>query len=203
MKKIKIFLASSAELREEREKFEIEINRKNKMWHNDGVFLHLDIWEDLSAKMSTTRSQDEYNKTIKDSDIFVLLAYTKVGMYTAEEFEEAFGQFKATEKPFIYTYFKNAPINTGEISRKDFNSLEDFKDKIKELGHFYSQYTDFNDLWNQFNKELERLKGHSFVIMKPSNSLNQENYSRNVVNQTHYGSGDIIGGDKIINGGGN
>lgn len=29
------------------------------------------------------------------------LAYTKVGVYTAEEFENAFGQFKSIEKPIL------------------------------------------------------------------------------------------------------
>lgn len=150
MKKIKIFLASSNELISDREKFEIEINRKNKAWSNKEVFFHLEIWEDLSARMSPTRSQDEYNKKVKEADLFVLLAYSKVGMYTEEEFETAFGAFKSTKKPFIFTYFKN--IESGADQ-----SLEDFKNKLKELKHFYSSYSDFDNLWNQFNKELDRL----------------------------------------------
>ena len=141
---------SPNELREERENFEREIYRKCKAWFVNGLFLHLDIWEDLSTRMSTTRSQDEYNKNIKEADLFVLLAYSKVGMYTAEEFEMAFGTFQTTKKPFIFTYFKE--INSGTDP-----SLQAFKDKLKILGHFYSPYTDFDNLWVQFNKELDRL----------------------------------------------
>ncbi len=151
MKKIKIFLASSNELKAERDQFEIEIYRKCKAWFDQNIFLHLDIWEDLSARMSDTRSQDEYNKTIQESDLFVLLAYSKVGMYTAEEFDKAFGVFKATQKPFIFTYFKT-------IDGGDELSLQRFKDKLQSLGHFYSSYTDFHSLWHQFNKELDRLE---------------------------------------------
>ncbi|NTV47923.1 MAG: hypothetical protein HGB11_15705, partial [Chlorobiales bacterium] len=121
------------------------------------IFLHLDIWEDLSARMSDTRSQDEYNKKIREADLFVLLAYTKVGMYTAEEFEKAFHEFKATSKPFIFTYFKE-PAGTATDP-----SLQAFKDKLKALEHFYATYTDANDLWNQFNKELERLESDGFA----------------------------------------
>ncbi len=69
-------------------------------------FLHLDIWEDLSARMAAEGSQSEYNKKVQAADLFILLVYSKVGMYTGEEFEKAFGQFKATQKPFIFTYFK-------------------------------------------------------------------------------------------------
>ncbi len=111
MKKIKIFLASSNELRLEREKFEIEIYRKCKSWFDKEIFLYLDTWEDLSTRLSPTGSQSEYNKFIRDADLFVFLAYSKVGMYSTEEFEEAFGQFKATQKPFIFTYFKTPPDN--------------------------------------------------------------------------------------------
>jgi len=107
MNSIKIFLVSSNELKSEREQFEIEIYRKCKAWFEQQVFLHLEIWEDLSAFFSKTRSQNEYNEAIKNCDIFVLLVYTKLGGYSKEEFETAVGAFKQNKKPFILTYFKN------------------------------------------------------------------------------------------------
>lgn len=155
MKKIKIFLASSNELKAERTMFEIEIYRKCKAWFDKNIFLHLDIWEDLSARMSQINSQEEYNKFVRSADLFVLLAFTKVGIYTGEEFENAFGIFKATQKPFIFTYFKQTNDKVDE-------SLLQFKQKLMDLGHFYSPFIDSNDLWNQFNKELERLELDKF-----------------------------------------
>lgn len=117
MKTIKIFLASSSELKNDREQFEIAIYRKCKEWlPQHDIFLHLDIWEDYIDAMSQTRLQDEYNKAVKGCDIFVLLAFTKVGKYTEEEFEKAFGQFKETNKPFIFTYFKDAEVSMNNIS---------------------------------------------------------------------------------------
>ena len=68
--KIKIFLASSNELIIDREAFETKIYRKSKKWFDKGISLHLEIWEDLSARMSNTRSQDEYNKKIREPDLF-------------------------------------------------------------------------------------------------------------------------------------
>ncbi len=161
MQKIKIFLASSNELKTERDQFEIQIYRKTKAWFDNGVFLDLNIWEDMSARMSVTGSQSEYDKFVKDADLFVFLAYTKVGMYTAEEFENAFGQFNSTKKPFIYTYFKTPPDN---VTVDD--SLPVFKKKLSDLKHFYSNFNDFNDLWNQFNKELDRLEADGFTENK-------------------------------------
>ena len=52
MKKIKLFLASSAKLKADRAQFEIFIYRKCKAWINKGIFLHLDIWEDYLDAMS-------------------------------------------------------------------------------------------------------------------------------------------------------
>ena len=157
MQRIKIFLASSNELLAERQHFEREIYRKCKAWFDRGVFLHLDIWEDLSARMSHTGSQSEYNKFVQAADLFVLLAHTKVGMYTAEEFETAFGQFQSTRKPFIFTYFKNAADGVVE------DTLGEFQQKLSDLKHFYTRFDNTDQLWNQFNKELERLGAEGFV----------------------------------------
>ena len=161
MKKITLFLASSAELKAYREQFEIEIYRKCKAWYDKGVFLHLEIWEDLSAQLQKKGSQSSYNKKIKSSDIFILLAYSKVGMYTAEEFENAFGKFQSAKKPFIYTYFKATDGIAPELS------LQKFQQKLSDLHHFYCRYKDSNDLWNQFNKELERLLPTDFKERTP------------------------------------
>jgi hypothetical protein len=184
MKKIKIFLASSNELKPEREQFEIEIYRKCKLWFDKGIFLHLDIWEDLSARLSEGGSQSEYNKLVKGSDLFVFLGYSKVGMYTKEEFEQAFGQFKSTQKPFIFTYFKTPPANSED-------SLADFKKLLIELKHFYANFNDVNDLWNQFNKELDRLETADFTENKKPDESTLTTF-----NQT---AGKIYNIDKIDN----
>ena len=113
----------------------------------------------MSARMSATGSQSAYNKFIQEADLFVFLAFSKVGMYTEEEFEQAFGQFKSTQKPFIFTYFKNPPPNTQD-------SLAHFKQKLSELKHFYANFNNINDLWNQFNKELDRLEADGFTENK-------------------------------------
>src|SRR5258708_32402824 len=140
--KIKIFLASSFELEEDRRHFEILIDRKNKPWVDRGMFLDLVIWEDFLDALSKTRLQDEYNKAIKDCDIFVMLFCTKVGKYTEEEFETAFGQFKDTDKPVIFTYFKDAKISTATTSaiKDDLKTLCAFQKKLQKLNHFQTVY---------------------------------------------------------------
>src|SRR5580658_8744870 len=102
----KIFLASSSELQDDRREFEIYIYRKNRDWVRRGVFIEVIVWEYFLDQLSPTRLQDEYNKEISNSDIFVMLFWTKVGKYTEEEFQTAFGAFKVDNRPAIFTYFK-------------------------------------------------------------------------------------------------
>ncbi len=156
LKVIKIFLASSSELKADREQFEIFINRQNNQLIDTGVFLKLNLWEDFIDAMSQTRLQDEYNQVVRQCDIFVSLLCTKVGKYTAEEFEVAFGQFRKTGKPLVYTYFKNTPINTEEIT-DEINSLLDFKKKLKTLNHFRTVYKNIEDLQLQFKNQLGKI----------------------------------------------
>ena len=163
----RIFLASSSELKEEREQFEIFINRKNKDWVDKGVFLELILWEDFLDAVAQTRLQDEYNKAIRDCDIFVMLFWTKVGQYTDEEFETALAQFKATNKPLIFTYFKDIEISVASANKKELMSLWAFQDKLSTFGHFYTVYKNVDDLKLKFNQQLDKLASE-FGVNAPS-----------------------------------
>lgn len=196
MQKKKIFLASSSALKEDRLQFEIFINRKNKEWIDKGVFLELVVWEDFLDALSQTRLQDEYNKAIRQCDIFVMLFHTKVGKYTAEEFETAFKQFKVTNKPFIFTYFKNGETGTG--SAQDISSLRAFREKLENLGHFYTLYKNIEGLREHFGKQLNKLADNGFIeftIDKNSSAAaNTTVYNQNadkIYNIGHIDKGDF------------
>jgi hypothetical protein len=160
MKTIKIFLASSEELREDRIAFELMIGQLNQDWVPRGTFFHLVVWENFIDAMSKDGLQQEYNKAIQDCDIFVMLFFTKVGRYTAEEFDHAFGAFTAGNKPLIYTYFKDDLILTGDIDQGVI-SLLDFKAKLKTLNHYYTRYRSAEELKWLFSRQLDKLFGQS------------------------------------------
>ncbi len=96
---ISIFLASSMELKTDRNQIEIWVNRENKKLVRKGIFLKLNLWEDFLDAMSPTRFQDEYNKAVLDSEVVICLFATKIGDFTKEEFQVAFNSFKAGNKP--------------------------------------------------------------------------------------------------------
>ena len=169
----KIFLASSSQLSDDRLQFEIFINRKNKEWVSKGVFLELLIWEDFLDALSQTRKQDEYNQAIQNCDIFVMLFYTKVGKYTAEEFDTAFKRFKATGRPLIFTYFKDAGdtgISAAGANKQDLESLRAFQKKLDSLGHFYTRYKNSEGLREHFGSQLNKLAEKGFIAIDAAES---------------------------------
>ncbi|WP_282041843.1 COR domain-containing protein [Winogradskyella flava] len=158
MKKIKVFLASSSELIRERDEIELFINRENKKLIESGQFIHLERWEDFNDSMSKTRLQNEYNEAAMSSDVFISLFSTKVGKFTEEEFDRVHSSFTSNNKPkYIYTFFKNEKKGMNEINRDDFASLIKFQDKLQELGHYQTNFEDFNDLIKQIKLQLDRI----------------------------------------------
>ena len=153
-REIRIFLASSAELREDRDAFELYFRQQNDKLREQGMYLKIVRWENFLDAMSATRLQDEYNQEVRNSDITVCLFFTKVGKYTEEEFDTAYGQFLKTGKPRIFTYFKNAVVNTGNLGR-EFGSRLDFQDKLKALGHFPTAYNGIEHLKLHFREQLD------------------------------------------------
>jgi internalin A len=156
-KTIRLFLASSSELADDRKDFEIFIGRENKRLNREGVFIELVMWEDFIDAMSKTRLQDEYNKAVRDSDIFVSLFFTKVGKYTLEEFETAFGKLKETGRPFVYTYFKEAPVINTRIKKAEITSKDKFEKRLKSHGHYCTIYENIDNLQYQFKMQLEKI----------------------------------------------
>jgi hypothetical protein len=184
MRKIKLFLASSSELKEDREQFEIFIYRKCKAWFDKGIFLHLVIWEDFLDAMSENGLQSEYNRAISDSDIFILLVHNKIGKYTAEEFEKAFGQFIENHKPFIFTYFKT-PFTTK--NREDLQSLWSFEDKLTHLKHYKTEYHNIEGLREHFGNQLEKLSETGFMVFKAEaeNENNKDKTRSEIITKTN------------------
>jgi hypothetical protein len=161
--KTTIFLASSSELKAERDAFELRINRKNKQWHEQGIFLHLVVWEDFIDAMSRTRKQDDYNAAIRAADLFVILVHTKVGKYSAEEFDAAHAQFKATGKPRIYTYFKNQPALGEPDPGPEYDTVRAFQAKLGTLGHFPPSYKTVDGLLDHFTQQLDMLRADGVI----------------------------------------
>ena len=158
---INIFLASSSELANDRNEFQLFIVQVNEEWAERNVSFKLKIWEDFIDSISLNGLQFEYIQVAQQCDIFLMLFFTKVGKYTSQEFEAAFKQFQTNSKPYIFTYFKEAYIYSGQINDEIISMLE-FKKKLADLKHYPSTYTGIEDLKWKFNRQIDKLYREKF-----------------------------------------
>ena len=149
-KSIKVFLASSSELRSERDAFALMIERKNKLWAlTDRPYIDLQMWEICSESVTATRTQDEYNSIIKTVDILIVLVWTKVGMYTSEEFQLAKQLFIQKGKPTVIVYQKESSYIEDSLTEY----LSQFTETGKE--YFHGKYDTFSELEAKFLNEFD------------------------------------------------
>ncbi len=96
--------------------------------------------------MRETRLQNDYNEAVCSCDIFMSLFKTKTGKFTEEEFSVAHQSFKASGRPFIYTYFMETEVSNHRSMREPLASLWSFQEKFSELGHYPTTYKNIADL---------------------------------------------------------
>jgi len=156
LNKFKIVLVSQKELEEELQFIERQIARKNDELAEQDVYIELKIWEKESAALSETPSQYEYNRLIENCDLFVMLAWTKVGMYTEEEFDKVLESFKWNGAPETLIYFKKDAPDIFSLP-DDWVSLSIFQKRLDNLGYLYSSFDSSFDLWHQLDDSIRRL----------------------------------------------
>lgn len=162
MKKVKIFIASSAELKEDKQMFDLFFSEKNKLLRDRNIDLDQRTWMDFDSSLNETRLQDRYNEYIRNCDIVIFLFHTRLGRYTKEELEIAHNAYLASKgkKPRIFVYFKEDGIQDAE--------LLNFKPYCESrLGHFCDIYTDYRDLQIKFDKQLQLLMNEGFIKEDP------------------------------------
>lgn len=163
MKQVRVFLASSAELDEDKKEFDNYFSEKNKIYRQRYIDFNQRTWKDFISSVSTERLQDRYNQYIQTCDIAIFLFHTKIGKYTKEEFRIAHQAFlkSSKKKPRIYIFLKEEDHVTDPelLNFKQYNE--------KELGHFCDTYTDYKDLLLKFDKQLQLLENERFIKPDP------------------------------------
>lgn len=162
MKTIKVFLASSEELEDDRVRFGNLIRKLNEIYLKRGIEIKLFEWEDYDAAYNGVSKQEEYNEQISDSDIFLALFHINAGKYTLEEFNCATEEFKKHASPKIYTYIK--ALAPGESESQE---LKTFKAKLlKDLGHYWCSYNNTDTLHLHFVMQLQLIESQPTVEYK-------------------------------------
>jgi internalin A len=153
---LNLFLVSSNELRDEREKIEQVLSRKNKSLRKQGFLIDLLIWEDDQHIDKSVHSQDDYNIKIKQCDLFVMLFYSKVGKYSFEEFEIAISLFKNKGIPRICVFQKDIDL-PKKLSKTDADSRFAFLERLQKIEHFPIPFGNPDKLINELEDCIDKL----------------------------------------------
>lgn len=134
-------MASSAELRKDRDLFGDFVSHLNNHYRRRGLFLQLDKWEyfDKTKAFDNHRTQDEYNKHVCNCDAFVCLFHTKAGEFTQEEFKLASDECCSRGLP-LFIYFRR--LTLWDKIKGVSESLDEFKKTCieSELQYFWGEY---------------------------------------------------------------
>ena len=151
MKTIRVFIASSEELKMERLKFTDMIEQLNNCLEVRGIRLKSVKWEYLDASMGVLHKQQEYNEKLKECELCLVLYWNKFGEYTREELETAYEELKAGRNPHkLYVYFKEPAEDISE-------QLKDFKAAFAtQYGHFYCKFENVDTMRLNFLLQFEQ-----------------------------------------------
>ena len=154
MKVITVFLASSDELKNDRNSFSTLISRLDKIFEPRGIRIRCDRWEDFPAYCTGKRTQDAYNEIVRSSDMCICMFHTLAGKYTIEEFNQAMDEYKSNnDHPKTYVYIR--ALVEGDVETQD---LKDFKENLfKSIGHYWCNYANDDTMQLHFVMQLERL----------------------------------------------
>lgn len=162
MKTIKFFLASSKELKLERETMASLANSLNTIFEKQGIHVIVVEWENLDNSMGTLNKQEEYNKKLRTCDICVTLYWKKLGKYTKIELDTAYQQLKEGKNPQkLYVYFKECDEPSIE--------LQLFRDSFpQKYGHFPTHFSNLDTLKANFLQQFmiyqnEKLIGSNII----------------------------------------
>ena len=107
MKNITVFLASSDELKNDRNSFHSLVASLDEIFEPRGYRIRCRRWEDFSAFCTGSRTQDDYNRIVRASDICICMFHRKAGEYTIEEFNQALDEYvKSQSHPKTFVYIR-------------------------------------------------------------------------------------------------
>ena len=154
MKEITVFLASSDELKNDRNSFHSLVASLDEIFEPRGYRIRCRRWEDFSAFCTGTRTQDDYNRIVRASDICICMFHRKAGEYTIEEFNQALDEYvKNQSHPKTFVYIR--ALIEGEMEDE---ALKRFKeDLFDRVGHYWCNYATDDAMKLHFVMQLERI----------------------------------------------
>lgn len=143
---LQIFLASSEELKEERDGIKLLEGSLNGKLTPFGLNIHFVLWEDIDSSMKPENKQEEYNKALRNCEMCLVMFWTRFGDYTSEELNIAYQNLCNGNNPRkLYVYFKDVP------DEKITEDLKKFRDGFQNTyGHYPNRFQNVETLRTEF-----------------------------------------------------
>ena len=137
MKTVKVFIASSEELRLERLEIADMIQQLNRILKPRGV------------EIDPLDNHEEYHRELQNCEICLVLYWTRLEDYTKNELDTAYSELRANRNPQkLYVYFKD----TEEITPE----LKAFKESFATAyGHFFCRFENVDTMKLNFLLQFE------------------------------------------------
>jgi Tfp pilus assembly protein PilO len=152
---VRVFAASPGDVAQERAVVEGVVREMNDGWTADlGYRVGLVRWETDTYPGFADAAQDVVNQQIGDDyDVFIGIMWARVGTPTdrsesgtVEEFERAYARFKADPTSVhLMMYFKNGPLQPDQIDPFQLVKVNEFKQRVADLGGFYREFLHSED----------------------------------------------------------
>lgn len=119
MQTIKVFIASSAELRRERMELVDLIQDLNIETKKLGFMFKPVLWEYMDSSMRIERKEDEYLEKLRECEICIVLFWNTLGEYTKEELNVAMNEKLSGRMPEeIHVLYKTPAVEQTEEMQK-------------------------------------------------------------------------------------
>lgn len=142
-----VFVASPADVLEERERLDEVVAEINSTWSRDvGVRLELIKWETYAVPDLGADGQDVINRSVPpDFDIFIGIMWQRFGTPTNRAASGTLEEFQAAKKRHdndpssvrVMFYFKDEPISPSKIDPLQLQKLADFKKELGQVGLYW------------------------------------------------------------------
>lgn len=146
-----VLISSPGDVDAERYEVEQAIIELNEYgFENLGIHIEPIRWENNCYPSVGDDSQSVVSEQLGDDyEVFVGIFYKRFGTPTprapsgtVDEFERAYKRWLSTGSPQIMFYFRNGPVPLSEIDPLQLASINEFRERLKQLGVLFWNYTD-------------------------------------------------------------
>ncbi len=173
MQALKVFIASSDELKKQRNQLVGMLTKKTlELQRNqEGIYVDPVVWEEMSQGFADGPKQKDFNKQLIDCDVVVVLIWTKVGDFTKEEFDLAYKNFQnkkgRIKEMFVY-FFDGAikPSNLNIYALNNFKKVIELREEVQKYEQFYIPISTTKKLTESFNQQISLILRKKKIILK-------------------------------------